>query len=794
MIAPLLGAVWLFWGASNRVHRIRHVTAVVSGDAALSPASPTGYTDGMRDLVVTSPGTDSFHWIAQTQQMLARNEWRVRHIEYENAPEGLDLRTPSPYRWWLGAIAWVDHYVSGRTTAVAVERAALFSDPVLQFLLLAAVAGLWMWRRGGWAALPATIGVIGLFPLAAGFTPGVPDGKSLSLFCSVASVLLLQAGFHPASASSKPDRWFFAAGVAGGCGLWVGAAEQVPVILSLVLGALFSLWLVSRKSPEGPPSSAWLAWAVGGASTSLLAYLVEYYPSGLATWDLQQNHPLYALAWLGLGTALAALTTAAREHRAPNSLRAWAGILFGVAGLAVVAGMMIRQKDAGFLAVDTWTFRLIHAPDGPEAASLWAWLIHDGITPTVLAVLLPLLITIPAAWLLIRHTTAASHRAALALGLGTVVPLAALACWQLGRWSSVDAALLALLPVLFAALREIFPGRATPWVLSASMVLLLAPGAWQARPRPTSGEVVLNEAEVSGLIMRDLGHWLARRTAVNHPVVLAPPDVTAALHYYGSLRGIGTFSWGNQNGFSAAARMFAATTPQEALARLQSRGVTHIVLPSWDTYVNEYLKLSAVQPENAFVSGLRNWAPIPWLRPIAYALPAVPGYEGQYVAVFEIVPEQDEATIIGWQAEYFADMGQLDFAASTAQALQRFPNDLPALITRGQVALARRDAAGLDAVLKLLAPRLAAGADRNLSWPRRVNLAALLAQGGKADSAREQARRCLADATGPRLRGASTATVYRLLALAKAFSLEFADPSLRALARDLVPPDSRAAL
>ena len=56
----------------------------------------------------------SFGWIALTQQMFARGEGRVRHVDSDNAPFGREVNATSPYRWWLGFVAWVDHSVFSR--------------------------------------------------------------------------------------------------------------------------------------------------------------------------------------------------------------------------------------------------------------------------------------------------------------------------------------------------------------------------------------------------------------------------------------------------------------------------------------------------------------------------------------------------------------------------------------------------------------------------------------------------------------------------------------------------------
>src|SRR5256885_15769929 len=65
----------------------------------------------------------------------------------------------------------------------------------------------------------------------------------------------------------------------------------------------------------------WRAWAFGGAVTSLAAYLIEYFPSHLGSWELRAIHPLYGLAWLGGGELLARTTAWIQRHKPGKNLR-----------------------------------------------------------------------------------------------------------------------------------------------------------------------------------------------------------------------------------------------------------------------------------------------------------------------------------------------------------------------------------------------------------------------------------------------------------------------------------------
>src|SRR4051812_8531446 len=199
---PLLALVFVIGSHSARRHRIDYVTTVVPSGAVMSATSPTGYLGGVRNLVLPEQNSSAAQWVMQTQQMLARGEWRVRQIDYENAPLGREVFTPSPYRWWLGVVAWLDHDLSNRPSGVSVERAALLADTVLQILLL--VIGVLVVGRhfGGVAAALFSIAVVLLYPFATGFLPGIPDDKTLSRLAAFVSVCLVLIGLRRSGAAS----------------------------------------------------------------------------------------------------------------------------------------------------------------------------------------------------------------------------------------------------------------------------------------------------------------------------------------------------------------------------------------------------------------------------------------------------------------------------------------------------------------------------------------------------------------------------------------------------------------
>jgi hypothetical protein len=234
---------------------------------------------------------------------------------------------------------------------------------------------------------------------------------------------------------------------------------------------------------------------------------------------------------------------------------------------------------------------------------------------------------------------------------------------------------------------------------------------------------------------------------------------------------------------------------EEVQDDLQARGVRYIVIPSWDPFFSEfgrrYLVKELSDRTSLLVDELRRWNLPPWLQPVPYQMPVGGGFEGQSVRVFEVVDPQTPAAAAGRLAEYLVETGDLADAAAVAEKLRRYPGDVGALAAEAQVESARDDADAAAQTLGLLLGRLSSGGDRYLPWDRRISVAVVLARGKRFDLARDQVRRCVAEASEARLRSLSTGTLYDLLLLAHSFGLEFADPGLRDLALDLLPGDLR---
>jgi len=766
-ILALLAALFLlFWTAHQRVDRLETVSR-------LGLAQTSG--DGLRTLLVPLHAQGSYEWIAQAGQAQNEGGWRVRHVTYDNAVAGRTTHLAAPYRLWVQTVAWFDGFLHNRPADASLERAALWAGPALQALLLLVLVP-WVARSlGAWSAGLVALGWVALYPLNTLFLPGQPDDLGLKAAVVFAHAVCLVRGVHlAAGAPARARRWFLAAGALGGFGCWLHIASQLP----LIAGVLAAAALVRWRRPGSWPALPWRSWATAGAVVSVFGWLFEYAPAHLTSPRLEVNHPLYAFAWLGAAHLLA---------RDGPLRRGWMWSLFSVAAVAAPFATAWLTGSSGFPGAAANVSQVSGLNSGLSAGHLGAWLARDGFSLPALATLVAVLLALAAAALLWSGRLVNETRQAVLLLLGPVVLWTVLASFRLYAWTLVDAVVLALLAAVAPALAA---GR--PRGLGAVMAgLAFLPGLWLSWPRGgADGEV--SAVEVEALIARDLAHTLTRRAGAPGAVVLAPPNLTAALAYFGNLRGVGTTYWENRDGLAASVRLMGATSTDEALALAERREIRYVVLPSWDSTLEDLARLAAGDFDRTLAGLLRQWLPPRWLRPVPYALPGIAGLETRAVMMFEVVEAQDNATALARLAEYFLEMGQAQLAVSVAGALrQSFPTELSALAGRLYVEMAQRDTAAVNATLATIHAQLAIQADEILPWERRVSLAVALAQARQLPAARPLLEFSLATVDEDHLRSLTTGTLYRLLAVARAADLAWPEEDLRQTALALLPPEWR---
>jgi hypothetical protein len=792
MLVLVLALGFVGWCDHERQRRVELISNTANEDAPLDRGSPTGYAGGKRWLIVPEHNNPTYQWIEDTQLMLARGDWRVRHIDYENAPLGRDVGAASPFRWWLVLVARADQALTGQPVGLCVERAALYADPLLHLLLLAAAAVFAAWRFGSYCSALLSLGLAVLFPLAGAFVPGVADDLGLELACTLWALLLLVAG---TLADRHAPRWYFLAGVAGGCGLWISAMGQLPVVVGIGAGAVLAA--LAARGQKGEPLP-WRSWAFGGAVVSLLAYVIEYYP-GHMRLQLRVNHPLYGIAWLGLGELLARLDSWMRGSRAPSGARDLGACALAAAAVASLPAAMKGSADRSLQNDDPLALRLTNLPDGAVASGLSEWIHRTGSAGAVAAACLPVVLLGPAVWLLLHARTRGASRAAIAVVLGPVLAALVLATGRLSWWNGFDAALVVLLVAVTAAFRADDNPRIRPWMGTALVGFVFAFSVVQVAPaslRSGSSVLRLTRSEVEGVYERTLAHRIADLAGPGGATVLVSPGRTASLCFYGGLRGLGTYNWENREGVSAEFHIATAMQPEEAHAVVTERGVTHIVLPSWDTDLDEFARMSLKNKEESFVFTLHNTdgGIFSWLRAIPFELPPVAGFEDRSVLLLAVTEDTDAATAQGRFVEYLVEMHRIDQAASWSRGLLRYPSDLGAQVALAQLAKASGAEEGFSKVFHSVLSNLSRGADRNLAWDRRVSLATVLAIGGRNDLARRQVMRCVSEVNDAHLRFLTTESLYHLLVLCNRYGIEMTDPRMHELSLKLLPEKLRQGL
>ena len=803
-IAFLLGAgAILIWNAAARINRLDYlstigapaenhtggVTGSAPADAELTPNNSLPIPDQL---------DASYHWLAQSQRMLNRGEARVRHIDYENAPFGRTVLTPSPYRWWLGFLAWCEHLATGAPPSTLVEKAALFADPLLLGIIILGSAILAAKCFGSLSASLVSVGLVSLFPFITGFWPGAPDDRGLAQALAMASVLLLSCAAAAAPENEEARRrWFILAGIAGGLGLWVKVSVQLPVLWGIAGGGLLVPLIAPRGNTpaNGPtPLLPWRAWARAGAATTILASLIEYSPSELWTWELSFVHPLHGLAWLGAGELLVQASAWLQNRTFSRSPKNLVLVSLSIAAVIAVPAALLIRHGVDLFVLDSLGSHLTRLRGGIVAPNLAEWIGIQGPSIWLWLTLAPLGALLPAIWVLKNRQIAKPTRAAVAITLGPVMVALSLACVKLTWWQTLDALLLVTLAAVAPGISSQAIGRKARLGWISVVVVLLAPGliyvlGWD---RPRQGDV-LSRTELQDLILSDLAGWIGQHSDPGTVIVLSPPSASTALCYYGAFRGLGSVSDENKDGIRAAIRIMRARNVEEAKEIVNRRKITHIVLLSWDTFFDDFVRAADGKIEGTFIDKLKFTTLPHWLRPLAYPQPSIPGFEDQSVTVLEVVDEQDDATTLGNIALYFAEIGDLDRARSAAEGLTRYSTDFGAWVARAQVADAIHDDAELEKILKVLQSRLALRVQPLISWDRRVDLAVVLARAKATVLAKKQLALCINAIDDDRIRSLSPGSVYRLLVLCRGLGVTM-PPAEHALALRLVPPTLRVRL
>jgi len=751
----------------------------LSNDGSPPPArdtkSPTGYVEGQRYFLGLHERGDTYRWIAATQRLLATGAFAPSHYDADTVPTGRHELLPRLYAGWVAAVAWIVHAFTGEALPLAVERTAI-GEPIAghMFVLLATA---WVFgRRSGLMCAVMGVFVVAFFPLVSDqFLAGTLSPRPWALFLGAYAIVAnLPAGRCSSGSTPRPTLSLGSA-VTAAFALWLQPEIGFPSMLLCALSAA-----VGERAYER--ARAALRWSIVGTLVLLGAWFIDRAPLDVSAGELRYVHPYYALAWLGIGVALHVWLM-----RPIGPMKRTQKIVESGAALAFVAPLIFVQLTHGFRG---WLFpsaamdRLTSLDETLRYTSLPVWLGSVSPVESLLLVFPTLAGAIACGWSAMSPSrsgsksesppgTAGSTSRAVVYG-GLLV----LACLHV-RWLVVTS--LVALPLLweFVAQRQRGARVASVAVAVGYFVALIAaqPGLSATLRKPTADSTA-TPADLEALVARHFSHWLASHNAGRPIAALAPPDLSDSLVFHGGGRVLMSTAWESYDGQVAASRVLSAPEGTEAEAMLQSREITHVILPSWDGVLPLLVREPKEADRTTLYARLQRWVLPPYLRPLAYRLPPIPSFEAQKLAVFQVTAPQDEALMLSRLAEYFVEVNRTEPAALVAKVLsQSFANDPNAIVARAIVAAATSRTTDFDAELQRLTVAPNAG-EATLPWDRRVQRAVVFALGKRPDLARAAVERCAADATPEQIAELTPLAAHRLRTLMKAYELSFAQPEM----------------
>jgi len=651
VLAVVLGleSKWRCDGLALYQEFSRHHLEEAAGQPLTYPPAPPIFLDN-----------DSYMWVRMAKRMATNGEWRVRVTEVDNAPYGREVHWSSGFAWYLVLLGRLDRTFAGGEIDQAIERAAVWANPLL-LLIVMFFAGLVVCARAG--PQPAVFIMLGLMSspqLFWTFYTGRPDHHGIISAAAMGTVLCLLMGgagwvyrdkdpygLQPASVHSA-RRWFVASAVLGAIGLWTSAVSMTVVLAICCISGMAVSLITPKKdhlSASAEPA-LWRLWGGVGAGLSLVFYLLEYAPNHMAM-RLEVNHPFYALAWLS-GSELVCRVWKLRRKMARLSPGEAIVLLLSLAGVAVLPLAVWMGGANWYTLRDPFMWRLHAFIDEflPYFRAVgdtpWVALGKDFGLYLVMAVIG--LVLIP------RRTTSHSVRAALCFAGIPAALLGAMTCWQY-RWSSLFAGVLLVFLVVCVQVVQangLRAGRRShlqPFVLALVVAQFVyfttdeLSAAWNIRTRR-----IYPKSLVRSAILRDVAQEIHKRAGTREVVVLSSPGETTQLCYWGDFTGIASFYWENVQGLEDAARIYTTASDEEARRLLRERGVTHIVLYLESNYVGEYMTALRGSFDEEALSEVFAWRLIQqptacprWLLPLVYQMPfrEFHGFPGG-VLVFEL--------------------------------------------------------------------------------------------------------------------------------------------------------------
>jgi tetratricopeptide (TPR) repeat protein len=615
---------------------------------------------------------DGYVWNRHAEHVGENGQWRVRHTNFDNAPEGREVHWSSGFAWYLRGLGEIYRSSTGDTLRNSIFRMSIWANPILLVLALGIFTTLSARRFGPLCGSVIAIGMVVVPTFYEGFLPAYPDHHGLIAFAILGMIFGIAwagAGWVqaekgedfvlPRSLRQARHGMIFSA-ICGAAGLWISAISTAVVLAVIGVAAVVAAASLGRKlRREGLVFDAglWRLWTGWGASAGVAFYLLEYFPSEMGM-RLEVNHPLYALAWLGGGWIIAHLThwlcsLGLSDNRFPGRKLIWPLAACAVLPLVVVVGGTA-----------------VYIPFDPFMAGLWknirellslsmvirlggsSWLATFGWFPALLLL---------AVSLLFFRRVGTGTKAILIFLPVPILLITGLQLYQV-RWGMLSGPLyIALAGIVIPQFWRIMPRALWCRMLVIPALLLfgfqfVGPAfrgnigyAWAQYRNPQT----LSFGQGIALLHRQIARTILDSAGGKPVVLLSSPNSSCMLAALGGFRTIGTLYWENVDGLKAGAEGLNAQSEAEALAFMKKHGVTHVSLMNWENFIEPYFNIlhptpaPGVSVQNSFGKTALADKRIPaWVRPLVFPANALSQNLQQSVLLLQIATEQslNEAT------------------------------------------------------------------------------------------------------------------------------------------------------
>ncbi|MBL9200561.1 MAG: tetratricopeptide repeat protein [Opitutaceae bacterium] len=598
---------------------------------------------------------DALVWVRHSAALVEGNELRLRKTSIDNAPAGREVHWNSAWAWAIAGAGWVHHLFTGNPLLNSIERATVWLNPIT-LLALTVIFSAWVSKRGG-----LSLGVFVAIAMSCGdrfyegFFPGYVDHHGLltvTAFGTMMGAVFMGAGWWqaraegetgmlPASAESARSAACFSA-ISGACGLWVSAASAIPPVGLVGFAGAVVILIQGRHAQRNGArfdGMTWRIWGRVGGAASLFFYLLEYFPNHLSM-RLEPNHPLHALAWLGAGELIAQWGerwTGTPGERWGNLVRlVWPALAVAAVPVAVLMG---GQKF--FVVLDPFMSRL-HNDYIQEFLPIWRTIRGlEGMLLFQVAGLgcVPLIAGIATLTYLRRDASIVLWFATIAAGLFILMAVAQ------SRWLLNSSGVQVCLMMVTVSVWTV---RSRVWVRWLAVVIVASALYLQAGISRTliSGDQVktrqVSPKDAGGALSRDIAAVLRSSQPTGEMTVLASPNASTTIGYYGRFKTLGTLYWENSEGLKAAARLHAAKSEEEAAALIRQYGVTHIALVFEENFIEQYHQLlypkdPKEELKKTFGYRLLQDKVVPqWLQMIPYKVPDDLAQLKPFVMLFKV--------------------------------------------------------------------------------------------------------------------------------------------------------------